>query len=125
MHVCAHSAQINLPQGPDTPNQPRQYKLQINHLWGEQKPQHISGQRADLNGESGRSGQNMLKKNPNHTQIFTAQYEQEVLHKHITFQRIFSMVGRKISLEKCARSKQKFSFSILWLFFCNVILQSK
>lgn len=66
-----------------------------------------------------------VEKNPNHTQIFTVQYEQEVLHKHITFQRLFSVVGQKISLEKCARSKQKFSFSILWLFFCNVILQSK
>lgn len=39
------------------------------------------------------------------TQIFTPQYKQEVLHKHITLQRVFSVVGRKISLEKCARNK--------------------
>lgn len=37
-------------------------------------------------------------------QIFTAEYKQEV-HKHITLQRVFNVVGRKISLEKCARDK--------------------
>lgn len=62
------------------------------------------------------------KQTKKHIQIFTAQYKQKVLHKHITLQRIFNVVGRKISLEKCARNKQKFSRSILWLFFFNVIL---
>lgn len=63
----------------------------------------------------------MLKKKKT-PQFFTAQYDQEVLHKHITLERVFSVVGRKISLENCGRNKQKFSFSILWLFFSNVIL---
>lgn len=114
VHISAHD-QVNLPALMQWHSKGVQAIQIANESLTGEKSQSITWQKAGLNGESGRSGQNMLKK----TKTFLQQITCKKLLCKVTHNpsKAFQCGQQKKGLEKCVTNNEKFSFSILSLTF--------